>query len=141
MLKWIQVSLYGIIVGAIFFLIYTLLEGRIVATFSIFISISAILIVFTIFIENRDPSITLNWILVFAIFPVLGFFFYLTFGRNYYKKKRYRQKQEKDKEAYNKLDENRQVYIHGVRQLGNHQNLLFRLAHEVSDFPISFNTE
>ena len=141
MLKWIQVLLYIIVVSAIFYFIYALLEGRIVAAFSIFISISAILIVFTIFIENRDPSVTLNWILVFALFPVLGFFFYLTFGRNYYKKKRYRKKQERDKEAFNQLEENRHVYIHGIRQLGEHQNLLFRLAHEVSDFPISFNTE
>ncbi|MGM8214655.1 cardiolipin synthase [Bacillaceae bacterium W0354] len=141
MLKWIQVLLFAIFVSVAFYLSFNLWEGQLIAAFSIFVTFSAILIVFTIFIENRDPSDTLNWILVFALFPVLGFFFYIMFGRNHYKKKRYKQKQEKDKEVYEQIEENKYMNERGLEQMGDHQKMLFRLAHELGEFPISFNTE
>lgn len=86
MLKWVQVSLFLGLLVITGWISYSFLEGQLIGTVTIFIIVSATLIVFTIFIENRDPSQTLNWILIFAVFPVIGFFFYLLFGRNYKRK-------------------------------------------------------
>ncbi|PKR78349.1 cardiolipin synthase [Halalkalibacillus sediminis] len=141
MLKWIQVLVFLILLIGAAYISYNLWEGRIITTFSIFITISAILIGFLIFIENRDPSQTINWILVFALFPVLGFFFYLLFGRNYKKKKRFEKKQEADEEAFMKIEGERQIEERELNQMGDHQKMLFRLAHRLGNSPISFHTE
>lgn len=42
----------------------------------------AVVMIFII-MENRDTSSTLAWILVFLLFPVVGFFMYIFFGRNW----------------------------------------------------------
>ncbi|WP_277673470.1 cardiolipin synthase [Piscibacillus halophilus] len=141
MLKWIQVVIFLVIVSAIFYLSYNIWEGRIVATFSIFVSVSAVLIGFLIFIENRNPSETLNWLLVFAVFPVLGFFFYVLFGRNYKKKKRFKEKQAIDEVAFNRVEGQRVISDYELNQMGDHQKMLFRLAQHLGNSPISFNTE
>lgn len=41
-----------------------------------------VLIVATLIYEERDPSTTLAWVLVFILIPVAGFAVYLLFGRN-----------------------------------------------------------
>ncbi len=45
-----------------------------------------------IFLENKDPSKTLAWLLVLIFLPVVGFVFYVLFGRNYKKRRRTLQK-------------------------------------------------
>ncbi|WP_188208328.1 cardiolipin synthase [Alkalibacillus aidingensis] len=141
MLKWIQILLFTIVVVAAGIVVYNIWEVHIITAFSIFVTISAVLIVFMIFIENRHPSQTLNWILIFAAFPVLGFFFYLFFGRNYTKQKRYDEKQELDEQAFNKIEGNKQIVEQHLNQMGDHQKMFFRLAHYLGNSPISFNTE
>ncbi|MDV2582709.1 cardiolipin synthase [Alkalibacillus haloalkaliphilus] len=141
MLKWIQVLLFTALVVGIGYLSYVIWEGRLVTTFSIFVTLSAILIVFIIFIENRNPSQTINWILVFAAFPVLGFFFYILFGRNYTKRKRYDEKQELDEQAFNKIEGQKPITKQDLNQMGDHQKMFFRLAHELGNSPVSFNSE
>ncbi|WP_411955177.1 cardiolipin synthase [Alkalibacillus sp. S2W] len=141
MLKWIQVLVFTVIVFATGYLSYVIWEGRIITTFSLFVTISAVLIGFMIFIENRQPSQTINWILVFAAFPVLGFFFYLIFGRNYKKRKRYDEKQEQDEEAFNKIEGHRPIQEEDLNQMGDHQKMFFRLAHELGNSPVSFNSQ
>ena len=42
--------------------------------------------------ENRDPEITVAWILVLLAMPVFGLFIYLNFGRNYRKVKLFSRK-------------------------------------------------
>jgi cardiolipin synthase len=42
-----------------------------------------IVVVVFIIMENRDTSSTLAWILIFLLFPIIGFFVYLFFGRNW----------------------------------------------------------
>jgi cardiolipin synthase len=41
-----------------------------------------VLTVATLIYEERDPSTTLAWVLVFILIPVVGFVLYLLFGRN-----------------------------------------------------------
>ncbi|RPF52110.1 cardiolipin synthase [Aquisalibacillus elongatus] len=141
MLKWIQVTIFLIIVSAVFYFSFIIWEGRFITSFSILITISAVLFGFIIFIENRNPSETLNWLLVFAVFPVLGFFFYLLFGRNYTKKKRYKEKQEADEQAFNRVEGQRPINEEELNQMGDHQKMLFRLAQHLGNSPISFNTD
>ncbi|KDR94382.1 cardiolipin synthase [Peptoclostridium litorale DSM 5388] len=52
-----------------------------------FFILSAIFASILIFLENRDPSRTLAWLLVLMVFPVVGFMIYLFFGQNIKKKK------------------------------------------------------
>ncbi|MBR7554557.1 cardiolipin synthase [Allobacillus sp. GCM10007491] len=141
MLKWVQVSLFLGLLVITGWISYSFLEGQLIGTVSIFIVISAILIVFTIFIENRNPSQTLNWILIFAVFPVVGFFFYLLFGRNYKKKKRFEKKKEADEKAFNMYEVSRVFNNKEIDQMGDHQKMFFRLAQELGNSPISFNTD
>ena len=42
---------------------------------------------FFIFYENQNPHRTMAWLLVLMAFPVMGFIFYLTFGRSFRKRK------------------------------------------------------
>jgi len=42
-----------------------------------------VVVVVFIIMENRDTSSTLAWILVFLLFPIIGFFVYIFFGRNW----------------------------------------------------------
>ncbi|GEL77151.1 cardiolipin synthase [Tenuibacillus multivorans] len=141
MLKWIQVVIFLLIVTAVYYVAFSLWEGRIITMFSIFASVSAVLIGFMIFIENRNPSETLNWLLIFALFPVFGFFFYLFFGRDYKKKKRYKEKQVIDERAFNRVEGHYSIEDHELNQMGDHQRMLFRLAQHLGNTPVSFNTE
>lgn len=53
-------------------------------TYIIWFSMLAVLLV----LENRNPSKTLAWLLVLALFPIGGFVIYLIFGQKYRKHKR-----------------------------------------------------
>ena len=44
--------------------------------------ILSIIISIKLILENRDPSKTLIWILIFMLFPVIGIFIYIILGRN-----------------------------------------------------------
>lgn len=55
----------------------------------IFFGFIAVVIV----LENRNPSKTLAWLIVLTFLPIVGFFFYLFFGQNVRKKKRFRRKE------------------------------------------------
>ncbi len=140
MLKWVQVVIFLVLLGLAGWVSFIFLEGRLIGTVSAFIIVSAILIVFTIFIENRNPSQTLNWILIFAVFPVIGFFFYLLFGRNYKKKKRFEEKKEADEKAFHMYEVSRVFNDEQLKQMGDHQKMFFRLAQRLGNSPISFNT-
>jgi cardiolipin synthase A/B len=67
---------------------------------SIIFSITAIGVSIIIFLENRNPARTLTWIIILAIFPLFGFFFYLLFGQNYKKKMVYKKKAINDQNAH-----------------------------------------
>ncbi|OEF96507.1 cardiolipin synthase [Desulfuribacillus alkaliarsenatis] len=56
-------------------------------------SISIIFIAIVIVLENRNPSKTVTWLTVLYLLPVVGFVFYIFFGRNFRKKRRVKQKE------------------------------------------------
>jgi cardiolipin synthase A/B len=63
-------------------LVFSMLEN--ISGFALFV-IYAYLAIVVIFIvmENRDISSTLAWILIFLLFPIVGFVLYIFFGRNW----------------------------------------------------------
>lgn len=48
----------------------------------VFFYILSIIISIKLILENRDPSKTLIWILIFMLFPIIGILFYAMLGRN-----------------------------------------------------------
>ncbi len=48
-----------------------------------FIYLYLVVVIIFIIMENRDTSSTLAWILIFLLFPIIGFFVYIFFGRNW----------------------------------------------------------
>ncbi|WP_442599188.1 cardiolipin synthase [Neobacillus sp. D3-1R] len=108
---------------------------------SIFITLSVIFISFVIFLENRHPTQTLTWLVVLGSFPLVGFFFYLLFGRNYRKERMFRKKYFLDKQAFLTIEgEEDPKSEEKMMQMGDQQRRLFALAQKLGNSPISFAT-
>ncbi|WP_242967893.1 cardiolipin synthase [Tepidibacter mesophilus] len=59
----------------------------IIWAFGILFTVSAVLVSLVIFMENRDPSKTIAWLLIFVVFPIGGFIIYMFCGQNVRRKK------------------------------------------------------
>jgi cardiolipin synthase A/B len=117
------------------------LEGGVFGFLSLLITLSVFFIGFVIFLENRHPTQTLTWLVVLGSFPLVGFIFYLLFGRNYRKERMYRKKYFLDKQAFLTIEGDDDPRIEEKRsQFGNHQRRLFSLAQKLGNSPISFET-
>ena len=103
-------------------------------------TISAFLIGFVIFLENRHPSKTLTWLMVLGVFPVVGFFAYLLFGQNFRRKRMFQKKALLDEQAFLQYKGN-EYYQDRILKKHEHQELLFRLADRLGALNISFHTE
>jgi cardiolipin synthase A/B len=117
------------------------LQGGIFGFLSLLITLSVIFIGFVIFLENRHPTQTITWLVVLGSFPLVGFFFYLLFGRNYRKEKMYRKKYFLDKQAFLTVEgENDPRSEEKLGLMAEHQARLFTLAQKLGNSPISFDT-
>lgn len=103
-------------------------------------SIVALFIAILIFFENRHPSTTITWLLVLILFPLIGFILYLLIGRNYRKKKLFKQKALQDERAFSELQGSRVLNERMFAKMGDDHQLLFRLAHKLVKTPISFQS-
>ncbi|WP_066294897.1 cardiolipin synthase [Bacillus sp. FJAT-29937] len=133
----------GIMVGLVYLYDhYVMQTGGYLGYISILMSFSVIFIAFIIFLENRHPAQTLTWLVVLGSFPLVGFIFYVLFGRNYKKEKTFRQKYILDKQAFIRVEgENDPSNEDKMRQLGDHQRKLYHLAQKLGHSPISFATQ
>lgn len=121
---------------------YVQLAGGYLGYISIIMSMSVIFIAFVIFLENRHPAQTLTWLVVLGSFPLVGFIFYILFGRNYRKEKMFRRKNIIDKQAFLKFEgENDPSNEEKMGQMGDHQRKLIYLAEKLGNSPISFATQ
>ncbi|WZL72865.1 cardiolipin synthase [Clostridiaceae bacterium 35-E11] len=68
------------------------IEGYVGTVFTIYTIFIAILI----FMENKNPSKTIAWLLVLVLVPIVGFIFYLFIGQNVRKKKMFKKKRKED---------------------------------------------
>lgn len=108
---------------------------------SIFSTLTVISIGLGISMENRNPSTTVAWILLLALIPVLGLVFYLLFGQNVFKRRKYDKKALRDQMAYERI-ENDALRMHQDWSIFDtpHQKLL-GLSQRLARTPISFNSE
>ena len=113
----------------------------IVGSVSVLFTLSIVFICIVIFLENRHPSHTITWLVVLGGFPLVGFFFYLFFGRNIKKRRLFEKKALLDEKAFLEIEGNQSSYQDKIEHMGDHQQLLFKLAHRLGHSPISFSTK
>jgi cardiolipin synthase A/B len=140
MKKRIQVIVVLGIIAAIMFIIKPYWENWLLGGLSILFSVTAFFIAFLIFLENRHPSKTITWLIVLVVFPVVGFIIYILFGQSYRKKRMFQEKAVQDEQAFIQFEGNRLVEEEKMKSMGEHQQLLFGLAHRLGKSPISFHT-
>jgi len=141
MLKRLQIILFLIIVGMVFFFTSGFWEGWAFASFSIIISLSAFFVGVVIFLENRHPARTLTWLIVLSTLPVVGFFFYLLFGQHHRKRKAFTEKAILDEQALYQIEGNKVLDQSKINEMKPDRKKLFRLAHKLANNPISFQSE
>ncbi|TLS37801.1 cardiolipin synthase [Pseudalkalibacillus caeni] len=140
MFKRIQIIVFVLFVALALYFTEQYWENWLLGVISILFSLSAFFIGIVIFLENRHPSKTITWLIVLAVFPVVGFVFYIVFGQDYRKKKLFQKKAELDEQAFMRIEGNRTLNENELEKMGDHQKLLFRLAHNLGKSPISFAT-
>ncbi|HET7657814.1 MAG TPA: cardiolipin synthase [Bacillales bacterium] len=113
----------------------------ILGTLNIGFTITVLTIGIVIFLENRDPSKTITWLIVLAIFPVIGFVIYMIFGHSYRKYRLFQKRAFLDDEAFEKMETSSPLNEEQLKKMGDHQQLMFKLAHKLGKSPISFATE
>lgn len=116
-------------------------ERWIVAALNVGFTITIVLLAVFIFLENRNPSKTIAWLIVLAIFPYVGFAFFLIFGQSYRKRRLFRKRSFQDGELFARFEENRPLKQEQLAKMGGHQQPLFYLAQRFSSSPISFSTD
>lgn len=80
--------------------------------------------VFSLLQENRDPEITLSWVLVLILMPFVGLVLYLNFGRNFRKVKIFSRKGLTDLVRIEELSQNQIKDLSGITS--NHQDILVK---------------
>jgi cardiolipin synthase A/B len=63
---------------------------------SVALIINVIFVIILVFVERKDPSATLAWVMALVLLPVLGFILYLFLGQTFSKEKMFRVKKEED---------------------------------------------
>ena len=69
-----------------------------------------------IFCQRRNPTVTLTWLLVLFLMPVLGLILYLFLGQDLRKKKMFYLKKEEEESFLPKLEQQDQ-YLHNNQML------------------------
>ncbi|WP_299092575.1 cardiolipin synthase [uncultured Metabacillus sp.] len=136
-----RLLLFIAVIASVIILTKNLWGELVVGTVSVLFTLSVVFICIVIFLENRHPSYTLTWLVVLGAFPLVGFFFYLFFGRNVKKRRLFARKALTDEKAFLEIEGNRSSYQDKMKHMGEHQQLLFKLAHRLGHSPISFGTK
>jgi cardiolipin synthase A/B len=105
------------------------------------LSLSVVFIGIVIFLDNRQPAKTITWLMVLAVFPVVGFIFYIIFGQSYRKKRLFRKKAYLKEVAFAEASPTMLLDQEKLELMGEHQRSTLRLAQRLAKTPISFGTE
>ncbi|RSD29414.1 cardiolipin synthase [Mesobacillus subterraneus] len=137
----VRILMFVLLLAGIYYFFYEKLDAVYLGYISIFMSLTVIFISFVIFLENRHPAQTLTWIVVLGGFPVVGFIFYLLFGRNHRKEKMFRRKYFLDKQTFSKIEgDAERVNEVRMQEMEEDHRRLFHLAQQLGNSPISFAT-
>ncbi len=109
-----------------------------IAVFAIYVYLGVVVIF--IIMENRDTSSTLAWILIFLLFPIIGFFVYIFFGRNWKvvnprKKDKIKQIHEKTESIVKKIQHKQESYIASIKNktMSHSVERILRVSQKNSD--------
>ena len=140
MKKNVQLLFLIIIVVLILFLLQNW-QRWMLDTLNIGLSLTVVFIGIIIFLENRNPSRTITWLIVLAVFPVVGFIFYILFGQSYRKKRLFRKRAYLDELSFEESMTSRILDREKMDIVGEHQQSTLRLAQRLGQYPVSFATE
>ncbi|SEU13178.1 cardiolipin synthase [Paenibacillus sp. NFR01] len=116
--------------------------GKTVGTIlSIFSTLAVFSIGLGIFMENRNPSTTMAWILLLALIPVLGLIFYFLFGQNVFKRRKYDKKAVRDLMAYDRIENDALRTHQDWSMFDASRQKLLGLSQRLARTPISFHSE
>ncbi|MGD6817628.1 cardiolipin synthase [Metabacillus sp. 84] len=141
MKNFIQVIIFAVFITGVILLTKNYWGDWILGSLSIIFTLSIVFIGFVIFMENRKPNQTLTWLIVLGAFPIVGFLFYMLFGRNVRKRRLFEKKGLIDQQVYLQIEGEHQNYHEKAEQMGDHQKLMFKLAHNLSHSPVSFASQ
>jgi len=141
MKRWIQwFILLAILAGAVYFSAEQF--GNIIpALISAVFSLTVILVALIIFLENRHPASTVAWLMVLALLPIVGFIFYILFGRNFRKRRIFERKEARDADAYSRIDYRFPSSDQDLSVFSESHLRMFTLANKVARSPVSFKTK
>lgn len=139
----VKILLFLLILGVFLYFTnkYVVIIDGLIGYVSILITLTVMVIGFVIFMENRHPTQTLTWLVVLAGFPILGFIFYLLFGRNYRKERMFRKKYFLDKQTFLQYEVQDPVSEEKLNRASLSYQKLFYLAQRLGNSPISFGTD
>lgn len=142
MRRALQVGLFLILLLAFGYYMNGTIGQNITTALSIMTTLAVVTLAIIIFMENRNPSSTVAWLLVLAVVPVVGFIFYLVFGQNYRKRRRYTRKAQQDKHTYTFVEnEPKQLREEALASMTPDQRHLLRLTSRISKSPITFASD
>lgn len=72
--------------------------------FLIIMLLNIIFVISVVFLERKNPSATLAWVMALVLLPVVGFILYLFLGQTYRKDKMFRVKQEEDQKLQDLIE-------------------------------------
>ncbi|WP_141603593.1 cardiolipin synthase [Terrilactibacillus laevilacticus] len=130
-----------VIVIFIFLLFVQDWQRWLLESLNIGITLTVYFIAIVIFLENRQPSRTITWLLVLVVFPVIGFIFYIVFGQSA-RKKRLFQKHAfiEDIEQFHE-EPSMTVERSKLDNFDYHHRALMNLAQKLGAYPVSFATD
>ncbi|TYR79503.1 cardiolipin synthase [Priestia megaterium] len=138
-----RLQLLIFVIGMIMILFFTkgYWDSQLIGILSILITISVVFIGLVISLENRHPTQTLTWLVVLGSFPVVGFFFYLLFGRNIRKRRLFAKKAKLDEQVLLKMERDSLVSDQHFEHLGSNRKQLLKLATQLGKSPVSFSSD
>ncbi|RCX19163.1 cardiolipin synthase [Fontibacillus phaseoli] len=104
---------------------------------SIFQTLTVITIGLAIFMENRNPSSTMAWILVLALLPVVGLVLYFLLGQNYFKRRKFDKKAESDRKSFERIDHKGNMLPRDLSQFTPGQQRLLQMSQRIARTPFS----
>ncbi|GGH83998.1 cardiolipin synthase [Pullulanibacillus pueri] len=110
-------------------------------TLNVGLSLTVVFIGIIIFLENRNPTKTITWLMLLALFPVVGFIFYIAFGQSYRKKRLFRKRAYLEELSFEASSSNGIIDYDKLQLMGEHQQSTIRLAQRLGQYPVSFATE
>lgn len=120
--------------------IQTFIGQQFLGLLSVVFSILALLTGFVIFLENRHPTKTITWLIVLGVFPIVGFIFYILFGRNVRKNRLFQKKAMIDERTFQKIEGAHSKTDDIPHYIDEHQLRLYRLAQRLGKSPVSSKT-